>query len=540
MKNKRLRIFIIILVFVTAFSTPVLATNDDIVSRAQSLAHGVTVYKLQQAGADDVQAWIDGQLTEEAGRASEWYIIALSRQEGYDFHKYEEALLKYLSENDVASASTRQKYALALICTGSQDPYIQNTVNESIGKQGIMSLAYGLMLLERGYSCPTKTIDSVISDILSMTRQDGGWSITGQYGDVDVTAMTVQALAPYYGENAQVAAAIDRALEFLSTKQLDNGGFASYGVNNPESGAQVLMALTSLGIDGLTDSRFVKNNKTIIDNIETFRLEDGSFCHLAGSTSNENATVQVFMAMMSYAQSKGADTGNIPTPGPTGAQSAKPTQTPTICPTHDAGDSSNTADSSYKLTACIVAVAAGLVVCVILFVIKKRNIKNFIAVLVAVLVAVCIICVTDFKCADEYYNETQPPKTDTIGTVTMTIRCDTIVDKSQDSHIPRDGIILEETEFAIEAGDSVYDILVEATKKYKIQMENNGTKQAAYIAGINYIYEHDFGDLSGWVFFVNGQSPSIGCSEYILQAGDSISWQYSCELGRDLEQEVEN
>ena len=58
--------------------------------------------------------------------------------------------------------------------------------------------------------------------------------------------------------------------------------------------------------------------------------------------------------------------------------------------------------------------------------------------------------------------------------------------------------------------------------------------EMVYISGINYLYEFDFGDLSGWVYHVNGVSPSVGCGEYKLSDGDRIEWLYTCNLGNDL------
>ena len=60
-----------------------------------------------------------------------------------------------------------------------------------------------------------------------------------------------------------------------------------------------------------------------------------------------------------------------------------------------------------------------------------------------------------------------------------------------------------------------------------------------YIAGINYIYEFDFGDLSGWVYHVNGITPSRNCGEYVLSDGDRIEWLYTCEIGHDLDEVYE-
>ena len=127
--------------------------------------------------------------------------------------------------------------------------------------------------------------------------------------------------------------------------------------------------------------------------------------------------------------------------------------------------------------------------------------------------------------------------------MTLEIRCDTIVGKSDSEYIPENGTILETTDFEIEDGDTVFDILTEAAQTYGIQMENKGSTGSAhgmvYIAGINYIYEFDFGDLSGWVYHVNGITPSRNCGEYVLSDGDEIQWLYTCELGRDLDEVYE-
>lgn len=71
-------------------------------------------------------------------------------------------------------------------------------------------------------------------------------------------------------------------------------------------------------------------------------------------------------------------------------------------------------------------------------------------------------------------------------------------------------------------------------RKNKILIDSKGTSSSVYIAGINNIYELEFGDLSGWVYHVNGITPSVGCGEYTVKDGDKIEWLYTCDLGRDL------
>ncbi len=50
----------------------------------------------------------------------------------------------------------------------------------------------------------------------------------------------------------------------------------------------------------------------------------------------------------------------------------------------------------------------------------------------------------------------------------------------------------------------------------------------------HYIYELEFGELSGWMYFVDGEAPNVGCAEYKLTGDEAIEWLYTCELGNDL------
>ena len=58
--------------------------------------------------------------------------------------------------------------------------------------------------------------------------------------------------------------------------------------------------------------------------------------------------------------------------------------------------------------------------------------------------------------------------------------------------------------------------------------------ESYYVEGINHLYEFDGGELSGWMYKVNGQFPNYGCSSYTVKAGDVIVWLYTCDLGKDV------
>jgi hypothetical protein len=145
--------------------------------------------------------------------------------------------------------------------------------------------------------------------ILDRQNEDGGWSLAGA-SDVDITAMTVQALAPYYYNNAEVHEAADRALSWLSDAQQFDGGFLSWGTSNAESAAQVMVALTMLGIDPAADERFIKDGNTVLDGILKFRMSDGGFTHTfdldpenpfsVSGSFNDMATDQAGYALVAY------------------------------------------------------------------------------------------------------------------------------------------------------------------------------------------------------------------------------------------------
>ena len=160
---------------------------------------------------------------------------------------------------------------------------------------------------------------------------------------------------------------------------------------------------------------------------------------------------------------------------------------------------------------------ASVLVCIVLFIIKKHK---FIVLIIVVTVAIIAF----------FIGISDNDKSGTVGSVTISINCDSVKDKGK-SHIPKSGIILEETEIEIQSGDSVYDVLVEACKENEVLFSAN----MGYIEGINNVYEMDFGKSSGWIYFVNGESPSVGSESYLLADGDEIEWHYTCNMGKDLD-----
>ncbi len=138
--------------------------------------------------------------------------------------------------------------------------------------------------------------------------------------------------------------------------------------------------------------------------------------------------------------------------------------------------------------------------------------------------------------------ENQEISTQITHTCTFSIECTTILNNLEDLNedkrelIPSDGVILAPTEVTFYEGESVYDVLMRVCKENGIHMEASWTPiyNSAYIEGIHNLYEFDCGELSGWMYRVNGWYPNYGCSRYQLVDGEVVEWRFTCDLGRDV------
>lgn len=643
MKHKSIFLLIACLLVAALFGTD--TVKADTVDDVWSVIDGIAMFKMSESGASDLQEWADGALCEGAGTDADAYAFALYKLGKADVTAYKEALRKYLDENTIRSATTRLKYALCLLMGEEvnrpcKDPYITATLEDSVGKQGIMSLVYGLHLSNCWSNAPEYPPFKLVDELMSLRHEDGGWSVMGQYSDVDVTAMVLQSFAylrktlyndvygwvqVYEGEALEehrklyekIEDGVRTGLAFLSGKQNETGDFAGFGSDNAESTAQVLIALSSLGIDGASDPDFVKNGNSVVDGIMRYRLPDGSFAHVLGGDSNPTATSQVFTAMASYIcyqegniyyriyaseelPEESSDAGSLKIEfhfqesteeSEVGSKDSLNSEAVDIAGSADsqaepAPDSDNktvaedqkkavsisdeeakngekqilessektvTEDDSGNDLITITPVddretspikgilyigilGIAVLASALLLIFKKRNPKNFIFVLIVAGLAATVVFFSDFKTESDYYRS-ETVEGEVAGEVTLSIRCDTIAGLGDSEFVPGDGCILETTTYAFAPDETVYDILVRAVKENKLHMEKKKTGSGPrdyYICGIANIYEYDWGELSGWMYYVNSESPSVGCGEYRVKDGDRIEWLYTREIGRDL------
>lgn len=252
----------------------------------------------------------------------EWMVIDLVRA-GYTCSDgYYQSILDYVKEkiNDKQqlhrSRSTDNSRIILALTAAGYDVTDVGGHNLLIGlsdfnyvkTQGINGPIWALIAFDSyNYEIPKNsdaevqaTRELLISYILERQLADGGWALSGEISDVDVTGMAMQALAPYYNTNPDVKEAIDKAIVCLSNKQLDNGGFGSIDGVSSESCAQVIVALTALGINPETDERFIKNGVSVVDALCLFALEEGGFEHIPNGGIDGMATEQAQYALVSY------------------------------------------------------------------------------------------------------------------------------------------------------------------------------------------------------------------------------------------------
>ena len=178
---------------------------------------------------------------------------------------------------------------------------------QSVIWQGINGPIWALIALDsHNYQIPAApagaeqtTREKLLETILSAEAEGGGWALSGEGADVDMTAMAIQALAPYCGDD-RVQAAVNRGLARISSMQDDNGGFGSYETANSESCSQVIVALCALGIDPKQDARVVKKGVSVLDALLSYEVKEGGFRHILSGGADGMATEQAYYAMTAY------------------------------------------------------------------------------------------------------------------------------------------------------------------------------------------------------------------------------------------------
>ncbi len=295
-------------------------TKDEILKTAQ----GIINWKKADNGSGNDGNLINNKFLELAGSTpGDWYPIGLSRLGAKDDYEGYLAVIKqvvskrYSQKGKLSSVKSTEwhRISLSVLATGGNpldlcDDERGNAINliadgtynrgktTSLGRQGINGWIWGLIALDaKRYEIPKESFysrEDIITEIMGYQLKDGGFTLSGNNADTDITAMVIQSLSPYYNSEKKytytqkstekkvsktVYQVIEESLNCLSDIQLETGDFKSWGTQNVESTDQVIIALCCLGINPQTDKRFIKTGKTLIDGIMSYKKDDGGFIH---------------------------------------------------------------------------------------------------------------------------------------------------------------------------------------------------------------------------------------------------------------------
>ena len=328
--KRKLFSFVIAIILITTcvsrFFSPCLsvagqALTVHTISEIRGVADGIIKWKKADVGSQPDEFLINDEFLSLAGTTpGDWYPVGLGRlgvkdnSDGYMAVINDEIDKRYATAEklDKAKATEWHRISLAILScggnprkaglNGDKDLIADGTYNRAdenggiLGKQGINGFIWGLIALDSMfYAVPSDAVytrDDIILNILSREIDGGGWALTGDEPDPDITAMAIQSLAPYYNSEKEyscrngdtvllkkVRDTVKRALDKLSSVQQTDGGFISWGMPNSESAVQVLTALCSLGKNPFETQEFIKNGKTVYDGIIKYRNSDGGFLH---------------------------------------------------------------------------------------------------------------------------------------------------------------------------------------------------------------------------------------------------------------------
>lgn len=365
---------------------------------------------------------------------------------------------------------------------------------KNVKKQGTSAVAYALIALDANRTAGTDegkasymtAREKYISLLLDAANKDGGFGYVEGTSDPDMTSIAIQAMAPYYNGDtavtegisektlALVKKAVASGLSYLKNAQGKDGGFSSDGSSESscESIAQVITALCSL--NKIPESgAYQQMTENALDAMLLFQDEDGSFSHLSSGSGDAMATEQAAYALVSYLRS--------------------------VC-----GKDSlyNMADAS-----------------------QMQPVSS------------------DSASAKDSSSATSDAgQASSSGTCSLVVECKTIrshmkeLKKAKSSLVPSDGILFQDKKITIKKGESAEDILVRELKANHIQYDitYSAGYKSAYIKGIGNLYEMDCGDLSGWMYSVNGKFQNYAMNVYKVKDGDAIAVRYTCDMGKDL------
>ncbi len=318
-KTKMLIVMILCLTLLSGTMTAA-AAGDDLTAQISETASGLSA----MGGAPGTML-ADRDIFPAGNSLNDWIAHALSLSGSREYYsQYLDALKEYVEKEYAANGSLHEikateyhRIALTVMALGG-DPTsfgtgpdgtsidliadgTYNFIGRELGLQGLNGWIWALITLDAsGAEVPADAKyqrSDMVNAILAAQEPDGGFGLDIGRSSIDITAMALQALSPYFSIKDDV---INEALCWLSLQMNDDCTFSGFDSGGSESVSQVIMALCALGLDPEAPTVFVHGDHTLLTALESFRQPDGTYAHLLDDgEGNGLATCQAIQALLS-------------------------------------------------------------------------------------------------------------------------------------------------------------------------------------------------------------------------------------------------
>lgn len=454
-----------------------------------------------------------------------------------------------------------------------------------VSEQGNNGTAFALIALDSGnyYDNATGTTarNAWINSLLDAQISDGSWGIDADFpgSNVDMTAMVVQALAPYCSTNANVKDAVDKAVKWLSAEYQKTGDYGS-----SESAAQVIVALSALNIDAKIDSRFQHNGISVLSNFLSYADPNSKgFLHdkQPNSTVNQMASEQAAYTLVAYDRHVNGskrlyDMSDVTKRENADAQAVidminqigyvDESSYNAIAEARNAYNKLSAADKAKvenynTLTAAETSYKA---------ILKQKQTDQYKALKAHYddllndktkkygtaakkkLASILQQAQTDMNAAKscervmDVYNKAiadldavKPGDIEVTFRLIGALEATQDVDLTTDSYLPEYVTWVPTTTYALAENATVYDLFTEAMSDAGLRYigaESNyvSTIYAPSCMGSYALSEFTNGKKSGWMYTVNGSHPNQGLKNWTLKDGDVVVWHYVNDYSHEV------
>jgi hypothetical protein len=440
----------------------------------------------------------------------EWTVLALARG-GYENTAYYDGYLARVLDEiagktklDENKSTENARAAIALTAIGLDASNVGGTDLVSpltdtawAGRQGINGTVFALIALDtKNYLPDTPARQTLVNAILDAEIAGGGWSLDGVTPNADVTAMTLQALAPYKSQ-ANAQAAINRAAAWLD----------SHAIADSEGMSQTIVAYSALGIDAANH----------VTNLLNAHYDEATGGFTRDGAVNAMATDQAAYALVAYDRFKSGRNALYDMNDAAMLVSGETPERP--------------AADKTALNAEI-ARAEGLSQ-------DSYTEASFANMQTALAAAKSVAANADAtqKAADDAKNAltaaTNGLKTATGGASETARRYATIGVADPGAHDGQTSVYYGSRRLEISDGETAYSLLQKTG--LKLRVSGHPEYAGVYVEAINNFGEFDDGENSGWMYSVNGRFPNYSSSLYYLEDGDVVRWLYTRDLGKDID-----